>query len=100
MLIFRPSKSSRKKKKKHRNDVDISLIEVTPNKIRRNDVNFSLIEITSKRVRRNDVDFSPIEITSKKYVEMTWKFIHIFFSTYRRNMDIKSTSVRRGVSGA
>ena len=35
----------------HRNDIDISFIEITPNK-----------------VCRNDVDFSPIEITGGRYV--------------------------------
>ena len=79
-LIFCPSKSDWKK---HRNDVDISLIEVTSNK-----------------VRRNDIDFPSIEIKSKKYIEMTWKFFVIFFSAYRRNIDIKSTLIRRVVSGA
>ena len=63
----------------HRNDVDISLIEVTPNKVHLNGVDFWLIEITSMKVRQNNVEFLPIEITSKKYIEMTWKFINIFF---------------------
>ena len=35
----------------HKNDIDISFIEITPNK-----------------VCRNDVDFSPIEITGGRYV--------------------------------
>ena len=51
----------------------------------------------SKKLLRNDVDFSHIEITSKMYVEMTWKFNDIFFSTYQRNIDINSTSVQCGV---
>ena len=34
---------------------------------------------------------------SKKYVKMTWKFVEIWSSTYRRNMDVESTSIRRGV---
>ena len=76
-------------KKVRRNDVNFSLIEITSKKIRGNDVHFSLIEITSKKICQNDVDFSSIEIRSKMYVEMTWKFINIFFSAYRRNIGIK-----------
>ena len=41
-------------------------IETTSKKKHRNNVDFSLIKITSKKVRRNDVDFLPNEITSKK----------------------------------
>ena len=63
------TKSSRQKK--HRNDMDILQIEVTPKKVRRNNVDFLLIQITLKKVCQNDIDFSPIEIKSKKYVEMT-----------------------------
>ena len=51
-------------------------------------MNFSTSEIASKKVRRNDADFSTIEITSKKYVEMTWKFVEIKSSTYRRGFDV------------
>ena len=52
---------------------------------------------TSKKVRGNDVKFSIRQIASKKYVEMTWKFIEIWSSTYRRNIHVESTSIRRGV---
>ena len=82
----------------HRNDIDFLLIEIASNKLRRNEVDFSLIEITSKKVRRNEVHYSSIEITSKKYVEMTWKFVDIFSSMYRRNVAIESTSIQRGAS--
>ena len=54
-------------------------------------------EITSKKVRGNNVDFSSIEITSKKYAEMTWKFAEIWSLTYRRNIHVEPTSIRRGV---
>ena len=67
-------------KKVHRNNVDILFIEVTPNK-----------------VPQNDADFSPIEIILKMSVKMTWKIIDIFFSIYRRNIDIEWTSIRRVV---
>ena len=36
------------------------------------------------------------QMTSKKYVEMTWKFVEIWFSMYRRNIRSESTSIRRG----
>ena len=75
----------------HRNNVDFSSIEIRSKQKHRNDV-----DITPNKLRRNDVDFSPIEITLKKCLEMKWKFIDIFFSTYRRNIDI----IRRGVSSA
>ena len=78
----------RSKKKSIFRNFDISLMEVTSNKVRRNDVDFLLIKNTSKKVLRNDINFSPIEITSKKYFEMTWKFIHIFFWP----IDVISTS--------
>ena len=64
----------------------ISTIEITLIKVRGNNVDLSTIEITSKKVRGNHVDFSTIEITSQKYAEMTWKFVEIWSSTYRRNI--------------
>ena len=98
----------------HRNDADIWLINITSNRARRNDVDLLLIKITSKKasqktlffVSRNYIKqstskqrhFLPIEIISRKYVKITWKFINIFFLTYRRNIDIESTSIRHGVS--
>ena len=75
----------------------ISNIEITLIKVRGNNVDFWTIEITSKKVRGNHVDFSTIEITSKRYVEMTWKFVEIWSSTYRRNIHVESTWIRRGV---
>ena len=74
------------------NNVDFSTIEITSKRVRVNNVDFSTSEITSKTVHGNDVDFSTIEITLKKYVEMTWKFVEIWSSMYRRNI----TSNRRG----
>ena len=44
----------------------------------------------SKKVRQKDVDFPIIEITSKNYVDMTRKFVDVFFSTYW----LKSISIR------
>ena len=69
-------------------------------KIHRKNVNDSSIEIRSKKKHWYDFDISLIEVTSKKFVEMTWIFIDIFFSTYQRNIDIKPASIRRGLSGA
>ena len=93
--------------KKSRNTVDISMKEITSKKVRGNNAHFSTIEITSKKVRGNNVDFSTIEIslkkvrgneiTSKKYLEMTWKFVEIWSSTYPRNIHVKSTSIWCGV---
>ena len=60
-------------------------------------MDFSTNEITSKKVCGNEVDFSISEITSRKYVEMTWKFAEIWSLTYRRNIDVESTWIRRGV---
>ena len=51
-----------------------------------------------KKAHGNDVDFPISEVTLTKYVEMTWKFFKTRSLTYRRNIDIKSTSIRRGVS--
>ena len=77
--------------------MDISTKEITSKKVGGNDVDFSTIEITSKKVRGNDVNFSISESTSKKYVETTWKFVEVWSSTYRRNIHVESTSIRRGV---
>ena len=82
--------------KQHRFFVDRNYVK----KVRRNDVDFLPIEITSKKVPRNDEEFLVIEITSKKSVKMTWKFFNVFFTTYQCNIDIKSTSIRLGVSVA
>ena len=84
-------------KKVRGSKVDFSTIEITSKKVRGNNVDFSTIEITSKKVRGNHVDFSTIEITSKKYAEMTWKFVEIWSSTYRRNINVESTWIRRDV---
>ena len=84
-------------KRVRENHVEFSTIEIRSKKVRGNHVNFSTSEITSKKVRGNHVDFSAIEITSKKYAEMTWKFVEICSSTYRRNIQVESTSIRRGV---
>ena len=74
-----------------------SIIEIPSKKVCGNNVDFSIIEITSKKVCGNNVDISTIEITSKKYVETTWKFGEIWSSTYRRNIHVESSSIRRGV---
>ena len=101
-------------KKVSRNTVDISKKEITSEKVRGNKVDFSTFEIKLKKVRGNNGDFSTIEITSKKvcgsnadfsiseitlkkYVEMTWKFVEIWSSTYRPNIHVELTSIWRGV---
>ena len=110
-----------------RNNVDISTREIKSKKVRGNNVGFSTSEITSKKVRGNnmsncinksrwrqnrffdqrnyvekkkcgnDVDFSISELHRKKYVEMSWKFVEICSSTYRRNIGVESTRIQRGV---
>ena len=77
-------------------NVDFSTIEITLTKVSGSNVDFSISEITLKKVSGSNVDFSVSEITSKKYVEMTWKFVEIWPSTYQLNIHVKSTSVRRG----
>ena len=112
MWIFRPEKLHRNKVRG--NNLDFLAIEITSKKVRGNNVHFSTSEITpkknkwkqhgfstreitSKKVRGNEVHFSISEITSKKYVEMTWKLVEIWSSTYRRNIDVEATWIRRGV---
>ena len=80
-----------------KNDVKSLLIKITSKKVSKNIVHISTIEITSKKVPGNHVDFLTIEITSKNYAEMTWKFVEICSSTYRRNIHVESTWIRRGV---
>ena len=84
--------------KKSGKNVDFSTIEITSRRISGNNVDFSTSEITLKKIRGNDVDFPISEITLKKYVKMTWKFVEIWSSTYRRNIDVELTWIRRGVS--
>ena len=71
--------------------------EITSKIVRENKVDFSTIKMTSTKVRGNDVGFSISETTSKKYVKTTWRFVQIWSSTYRRNIHVESTSIRRGV---
>ena len=82
-------------KKVRRKNVDISISEdfstseITPEKVRGNNLDFLTIEIMSKKNRGNNVDLSII--TSKKYVEITLKFVEIWF----RRIDVISTLNRR-----
>ena len=61
-------------------------------------MDFSTSEIRSKKVRGNDVDLSISKVISKKYLEMTWKFVEIWSSTYRCDIDVELTWIQRGVS--
>ena len=72
--------------------MDISTGEITWKQARGNIVDFLTNEITSKKVRGNNVDFRPSKLHRQKYVEMTWKFVEIWSWTYRRNIDVESTS--------
>ena len=76
--IFRPVKSDQKK-------------------VLGNNVDFSTIIFTLKNVCGNNVDFLISESSSKKYFEITQKFVEIWSSTYRRNIDVESTSIQRGL---
>ena len=82
-----------------KNNVEFLPIENSSKKVSGNNVDFSTREVTLKALRGKDVDFSISEITLKisMCVEMTWKFVEIWSSTYRRNIGVKSTSIRRGV---
>ena len=81
--------------------MDISTKKITLNTFKNvngNNVDISTIEITPKKVRENDVDFRISKITLKKYVEMTRKFVEIYYLRNRRNIDVESTSIWRGFS--
>ena len=97
-----------------KNDVKFPPVKISSKKVRANNVgsytikitskkstwkwrDFWIIEITSKKVCGNGVDFWIIEITSKKYAEMTWKFVEIWYWTYRRNIHVESTLIRLSV---
>ena len=82
-------------KKVRANNVNFSTIKITLKKVCGNNVDFSTIEIKSKKVRGKNMDISISEITSKKYVEMTWKFVEIWSSAYRRNIGVDSTFCAR-----
>ena len=84
-------------KKVRGNNVDFLTSEITPKKVYGNNVDFSTSKVTSKKVRGNGMDFSISKITSKKYMEMTWEFVEIWFSVYRQNTDVESTSIQCGV---
>ena len=89
-------------KKVRGDNVGFSIIEISSKKVRGNNVDFLTSEITSKKVRGNHVNFSTIEITSKivhgNHVDFsTRKFVEIWSSTYRPNIHVESTWIRRGV---
>ena len=79
------------------NKADFSTIEITPKKLRGNDVDFWTLKITFKKVGGNEMDFSISKIISKKYAQLMWKFVEIWSSTCRRNINVESRSIRRGV---
>ena len=87
-----------KLKKVRGDNVGFPTIEITSKIVSGNNVDFSTSEVTLKKARENDVDFSTSEITSKKYVKMTWKFVEIWKSTYKCNVDVESTLIPQGLS--
>ena len=80
-LIFHPLKSSWEKK------IETAFV-------------FPALNLRQTKYIEMTLIFLPIEIPYIKSIEMTWKFIDIFFATSQHNIDIKSTSFRRGVSHA
>ena len=82
-----------KLKKVRGNNVEFSTIEITSKEVRGSNVDLSTIEIASKKIRGSNVDFLTSKIRSKIYVETTWKFVEIWFSTYRPNIVVKSTLI-------
>ena len=83
-------------KRVSRSTVGISTREITSKKVRGNNVDLLVSKIIPKKLG-NNVDFSISEITIKKvrgnYVEICWNWS----STYRRNINVKLTSIWRGV---
>ena len=77
--------------------MQVSTRQITSKRVHGNNLDFSTNKSTSKKVRGNDVDLSTIGIKSKKYAEMTSKFVKTWSLTYRRNIHIESTWIRRGV---
>ena len=84
-------------KKVSENNVDFLTREITSKNVRGSNADFSIIKIISKKIRSNDMDFSISKITSKKYVEMIWKFVEVWSSTFRRNIHVESMSIWLGV---
>ena len=81
-------------KKVHGNNADFSIIEVILKNVPGKNLDFSTIEVTSKNIRETNIDYLISKITFKKYVEMTYKFVKVWSSTYRRNIHIESTSIQ------
>ena len=59
---------------------------------------FQPLKLHRKKYVETTWIFRPSKLRRKKYVEMSWKFVEIWFSTYRRNIDVESTWIRRGVT--
>ena len=106
--IFQPEKLNRKKyveitwvfrpAKLHRKKYVETTCQIASIKVGGDKIDFLTSEITSKKKKcGNDVDFLISELHRKKYVEMSWKFVEICSSTYRRNIGVESTRIQRGV---
>ena len=80
------------------NAIDFLFIEITSRRGHHKDVDCLSIVITLNKMRQNEVHFWPIETTLKKYVKMSPKFVDISYSTFRRNIDIELTLIRRVMS--
>ena len=81
-------------------------MEITSKEVRGNNVDFSIIKLHRKKVVEATWIFRPAQlhgktyvettwifrsVCGKKYVEMTLKFVEIWASTYRCNIDVEST---------
>ena len=77
--------------------MNISTSEIMPKKVRGKNLGFFNHRNYIKKSTWKQCGFSISEITSKKYVEVTRKFFEIWSLTYRRNIDVISTLIQRGV---
>ena len=58
---------------------------------------FRPLKLLRKKYVETTWIFRSSKLHLKKYVEMAWKFVEIWSSKYRRNIDVELTLIRRGV---
>ena len=58
---------------------------------------FRPVKLRRKKYVETTWIFRSPKLHLKKYVEMAWKFVEIWSSKYRRNIDVELTLIRRGV---
>ena len=77
--------------------MDFSARDIISKRVPGSNVDFLTMKITSKIILGNNEDFLDIEITSKKIRESNVGFsdiMEIWYSTYRRRIDVESTWIR------